>query len=77
MQVKKTEFKRRTLHPVTLTEVSALRFWMDTGHSVMVHKPDGARTYYAIGVRPRILKVRTPLLDRMDAAVDAYLKEQV
>jgi len=74
MQVTELLPRRRTLHPVRLTETYGVPHMMDTGNICIVHEPDAARTYHSSGPRANRLPAGSPLAKRMDAAMDEYNK---
>lgn len=74
MQVIELLPRRRTLHPVRLTETYGIPHMMDTGNICIVHEPDAVRTYHSSGPRANRLPEGSPLAKRMDVAMDEYAK---
>ena len=74
MQVIELLPRRRTLHPVRLTETYGTPYVMDTGNICILHEPDSVRTYHSSGPRANRLKEGSPLAVKMDVAMDEYMK---
>ena len=74
MQVIELLPRRRTLHPVRLTETYGVPHMMDTGNICIVHEPYAVRTYHSSGPRANRLPAGSPLAKRMDVAMDEYTK---